>query len=154
MFAIRVAQIHTWWEMSLEVHSHISAAVYITFLMELHPAFPIRTLFFMNKGHGIGITKKTRVAVEGTQLSPLVIKQTTWQDSNALKHQQGRNQRWKRSIRSMELSAGLRHLTGQLPHYLHRAPTNRTFSSILHNTISEAAPLLAAGLAWYLLPAS
>lgn len=53
---------------------HIFAAVYITFLTELHPAFPICTLFFMNKGHGIGITKNI-VAVEGIQLSPLGNKQ-------------------------------------------------------------------------------
>ena len=118
------------------------------------PCFPHTYFVFHEQRSWHWHHKKTRVAVEGTQLSPLVIKQTTWQDSNALKHQQGRNQRWKRSIRSMELSAGPRHLTGQLPHYLHRAPTNCTFSSILHNTVSEAAPLLAAGLAWYLLPAS
>lgn len=70
MFAMPVALILTWWEIALEEQSHVFVAVYITFLTELHPAFPIRTLFFMNKGHGIGITKNI-VAVEGIQLSPL-----------------------------------------------------------------------------------
>lgn len=74
VFSMPVALILTWWEMALEEHSHIFVAVYITFLTELHPAFPICTLFFMNKGHGIGITKNI-VAVEGIQLSPLGNKQ-------------------------------------------------------------------------------
>lgn len=107
----------------------------------------------MNKGHGIGITKKKNsVAVEGTQLSPLVIKQTTRLDSNELKHQQGRNQRWKRSIRPMELFAGPHHLTGQLPCYLQQALTNCTLSSILHNIVLEAAHLSAVGHGMVLLP--
>lgn len=70
MFAGPVALTLTWWEIALEEHSRVFVTVYITFLTELHPAFPICTLFFMNKGHGIGITKNT-VAVEGIQLSPL-----------------------------------------------------------------------------------
>jgi len=70
VFAVPVALILTWWKTALEEHSHVFVAVYTAFLTELHPAFPICTLFFMNKGHGIGITKNI-VAVEGIQLSPL-----------------------------------------------------------------------------------
>lgn len=114
--------------------------------MELHPGFPIRICFSWIKVMALASQKKKNsVAVEGTQLSPLVIKQTTWLDSNELKHQQGRNQRWKRSIRPMELFAGPHHLTGQLPCYLQQALTNCTLSSILHNIVLEAAHLSAVG---------
>lgn len=58
MFAMPLALILTWWELGLEEYNHVFVAVYITFLTELHPAFPICTLFFMNKGRGIGIKKK------------------------------------------------------------------------------------------------
>lgn len=145
VFAILVAQILTWWEMALEEHSHIFVAVYITFLMELHPAFPICTLFFMNKGHGIGITKNI-VAVEGTQLSPLGYKtnhMTGQQRTLAFGRAEIRDGReaqdqWS-SLQTSTLwqvscfptCAGLLHTACAL---------------ILHNLVLKVAQLLAAGL--------